>query len=234
MTTINVSPFKFQISNFIENDNALTTNEEAIQELLAPFGTFLALDNNIRNGFSRLVSTDSNWRDTIIKLIKKSNLVVLYMGESKSFLDEVSYTIELCDSDRIVFIIPLKNKKGKQSYEITSKRITEAIWEHKKIKINMPIHPNLKIQGKSFEKSAKLFYGKIYNNGFILFDKDWTPIVSDNLEILFRIHNKEMPKKDEFLRSKYFLKRISLMFISLLIFFFLRVFFESIKLLLGF
>jgi hypothetical protein len=166
--------------------SGLLSAEENLEKLLSPFGIFVALDNYIKAGITRISSTDTNWRELIRILIRNAKLVVLYMGESESLLDEVGYTIELCNPNKIVFIIPNNDKKA---YKTTCSRIIKEVYIHKKISIQMHSCPNIRISR---------ILNQIHGCGFILFDKNWIPTTNFTLQKIFESNNKKVPKDKTF------------------------------------
>lgn len=88
----------------------LNTEEEQMKFAVKHFGPFIAIGNPKdtipKLGVSRIYAESSTWKEIVIDLIKRSQLVILRVGETPGFWWEVKEVLNHKDPEKIMFLLP--------------------------------------------------------------------------------------------------------------------------------
>ncbi len=132
------------------------TDEEALGEVLASIGSFVAIGRPGElfqaRGARRAYIADDEWQESVIQLLHRSRLIVLYPGDSAGLGWEFEQVVKLADPQRVLCYIPrYPLKQRKQCYDSLQYLADQHL-----------AHPLPKEVGEA---------------SFVWFDRNWQPCV---------------------------------------------------------
>ncbi len=103
----------FKADSITNKSSAFTdvrTEEEALVEVLSDIAPVYAIgdprDKKMPLGASRIYVDDEHWKETVIEMARKAELVVLRLGETDGFWWEVEMVVKNIPLEKILFVVP--------------------------------------------------------------------------------------------------------------------------------
>ena len=114
------------------NYGVYETEEQSLARYLNQIGTFIAIGNPNKYlptlGARRLYKNDDEWKDSVLNLIKNSQLIILRIGVTDNFIWEFEKVYQYSNPNKIILFHPInsyfgkkRKKRDKEYYEFKDK-----------------------------------------------------------------------------------------------------------------